>query len=503
MTALALALTVPAAAADSAAETHAAAIAPFLDEQTVAVARLDLAKVDSDSLATALADLGAVDADELKDLRAGAGRWLGALRKAGARDLYFVLSLADFPNVPFVIVPLGEGADAGAVAGLLGFPGIPPGPREKVGGAVFAGSAATRERLRALKPAARPDVAKAFAAAGDGAAQVALVPPTDLGRVIEEMVPVLPKELGGGSSMTLTRGVRWAALGLDAPPKMTLRLTIQSADAASAEALKDALDKGLKELARQKEVLAVVPDLKKVIALVGLRVEGDRVLLSLEGQQVGAALGPLVRPAMQGEARARATANLLRLALAMHSSVDANRNTLPPVANFARAGKPLLSWRVHLLPFLGQEKLYKEFHLDEPWDSEHNRKLVARMPEVYQGPSRRLNEQGKTVYLAPVGKDLAFSGAPAGRTFPKDFPDGTSNTILLVEADDAHAVEWTRPEDLKVDRARPDAGLARVFGSFLVALADGSVRQVKATVSKETLWAAFTRNGGESLGPDW
>jgi hypothetical protein len=497
LTALALAVAVP--GADSPAGT----IAPFLDEQTIAVARLDLARVNGDALATALADFGAADPDEVKDLRAGVGRWLGAMNKAGARDLYFVVSLADFPNVPFVIVPLGEGADARAVAELLDFPGVPPGPREKLGSAVFAGTAAARDRLRALKPAERPDLARAFAAAGDGAAQVAVIPPPYLGRIVEEMMPALPKQVGGGSSKTLTRGVAWAALGLDAPPKTALGLTIQASGADSAEAVKDALDRGLKELARQKEALTFVPDLPKVVGLVAPRVEGDRVVLSLQGQQAGAVLAPLVRSATQWGARATATANLQRLAYAVHSFVDAHHNTLPAVANFARGGKPLLSWRVHLLPFVGEEKLYKEFHLDEPWDSEHNKTLVARMPDVYRGLSRRLNDQGKTVYLAPVGKDLAFSGTPSGRHFPQDFPDGTSNTILLVEADDAHAVEWTRPEDLAVDRVRPDGGLARVFGNFLVALADGSAHQVKTTVSKETLWAAFTINGGEVLGPDW
>jgi hypothetical protein len=503
VTALALALALPAPSADTAAEARAGAIAPFLDEQTVAVARLDLARVDGDALATALADLGAVDADEGKDIRAGAGRWLGALTKAGARDLYFVFSLADYPNIPFVIVPLREGADAGAVAALLDFPGVPSGPREKVGGAVFAGTAAARDRLRTLKPAARPDVARAFAAAGDGAAQMALVPPTDLARIVEETLPVLPKELGGGPGTTLTHGVRWAALGLDAPPKTALRLTIQSADARAAAALKEAFDRGLEELAREKGLLAVLPDVDKMTGLVRFQVEGDRVVLSLQGREAGAVLAPLVRLGTRWGARARSTANLQRLAFAVHSFVDANRRAMPAVANFTRDGKPLLSWRVHVLPFLGEEKLYKEFHLDEPWDSEHNKKLLDRMPEVYRGPSRRLTEQGKTVYLAPVGKDLAFSGGPAGRTFPQDFPDGTSNTILLVEADDAHAVEWTKPADLEVDRRRPDAGLARVLGDFLVALADGSARRVKTTVSKETLWAAFTRDGGEVLGPDW
>jgi len=37
--------------------------------------------------------------------------------------------------------------------------------------------------------------------------------------------------------------------------------------------------------------------------------------------------------------------------------------------------------------------------LNEPWDSEHNKKLIAKMPPVYVRPGSQAGE-GKTVYLA-------------------------------------------------------------------------------------------------------
>jgi hypothetical protein len=484
--ALALTLALPAAGADTEADARARVVAPFLDEQTLAVARLDLTKVDAVTLATALTDLGVIDADETQDVKTKAGRWLGDFTKAGGKDLYVVVSLADFPSFPFVVVPLGEGADARAIAGLLDLPDLPPGLREKVGDVVFAGSAAARERLRSLKPQARPDLAKALAAAGDGPAQVALIPPAHLARVIEEMMPALPKEVGGGPSKVLTRAVTWAALGLDARPRTALRLTIQSQDAASAKALQEAL-----------------PGFAKVIALPPATVAEDRVTLSLDGREVRSKLGPLLRRAVKAAGRRESADRLARLVVALHTYADVHKGQFPPVANFDKDGKALLSWRVHLLPELGEAKLYEEFHLNEPWDSEHNKKLIARMPAVFGGPSRRLNEQGKTVYLAPVGKDMAFTGSAAGRRLPQDFPDGTSNTILLVEADADHAVEWTKPEDLTIDPTKPDAGLARHLGQFLVAMADGTPHSVKETVSKKTLWAAFTPNGGDAPGDDW
>jgi len=503
--ALTLALVLPAAAADNDAETHAKTIAPFLDEQTFAVVRLDLTKAKAGDLLAAFGPFTGMEAAGAKDLETALDRWLGDFAKAGGREVYLVFSLADVPDFPFVVVPLAEGADADKIADLLkiGFGPLGGRPGEKRGSAVFAGSPAAGDRLRSLKPAARPELATAFAAAGDGIVQAAVIPPPHLARVFDEMMPVLPKEAGGGPSKPLTHGLKWAALGLDAPPKMTLRLTIQSPDAASAKAFNDALGKLLKALGELKEVREALPQFEKLAPMVQSAVEGDRLALSLEREKGLAVVEPLVRRAVQVAGRRGAASNLRQLVLAVHNYADGHKGYFPPVASSDKAGKPLLSWRVHLLPSLGQEQLYKEFHLDEPWDSEHNKKLIAKMPDVFRGPNPRLNEQGKTVYLAPVGKDVAFTGNATGRRMPAEFLDGTSNTILFVEADDAHAVEWTRPEDLKVDLDKPHAGLGQRWGRFVVATADGYVHFLKPTISKQTLRYAFEVNDGQPLGSDW
>ncbi len=499
--ALCFAFALPAAGAD--VDARAKAVAPFLDEQAFAVAHLALTRLDADGLTKGLVDLGGMDADEVADVKAGADRWLADFRKAGGKDAYFVFSLADLPRFPFVIVPLGEGADAKALAGLLNLPGLPAGPREKVrDGALFAGSDEAWQRLRSLKPAPRPELAKAFAAAGDGALQVALVPPPYLSRVVGEMMPQLPREAGGGSSAPLTRGVRWAALGLDAPPSASLRLTVQSPNTASAKALNEMIGRALKSLGEQKAVAAALPDFAKAADLLAPKVEDDRLVLTLDDAQTRTAVAPLVRHALTAAARAPAIEHMKQLALGLHRYVDAN-GRMPAVAKFDKGGKPLFSWRVLVLPYVGEEKLYKEFHLDEPWDSEHNKKLIEKMPDVFRGPSHKLNEQGKTVVLAPVGADIAFTGKAEGRRFPQEFGDGTSNTILLVMGDKEHAVEWTKPDDLKIDLDKPSSGLGRQLGWFLVALGDGSVRLVNPAISKETLRNAFTANDGQTLGADW
>jgi hypothetical protein len=496
--ALMLALVVPAVGANG-----PKAVAPFLDEQTFVVARFDLSKLDADGLATALRDLGGIGAEEATEVKGDAGLWLAAMNKAGARELYAVFSLADYPNVPFVVVPLGDGADAQAIARLLDLlRAAPQGPREKIGGAVFAGTAAARARLRTAKPASRPELAEALAAAGDSAVQVALIPPSHLARIVEELMPTLPRELGEEPSKVVTRGVKWAAVGLDPPPKLALRVTIQSPDAAGARSLNATITKVFKGVADLKGVQTLFPDLPRALAPLEPKVEGDHVLLSLDAEATRGVVAPLVRRAVAVARRIEVGEHLKQIVLSLYRYVD-DHHSMPAVATFDKAGKPLLSWRVHLLPYIGQEKLYKEFHLDEPWDSDHNKKLLARMPDVFRGPSRRLRGEGKTVYLAPVGKDTAFTGGAGGRRFPTEFTDGTSNTILIVQADEAHAVEWTRPEDLKIDLDSPAAGLDGSSGAYVVGLADGTVHHVKPTISKETLRAAFTANGGEVLGADW
>ena len=121
--------------------------------------------------------------------------------------------------------------------------------------------------------------------------------------------------------------------------------------------------------------------------------------------------------------------------------------------------------------FLRTRALYKQFHLDEPWDSEHNKTLIEKIPAVYACPSAKL-KPGLTTYMVPVGERTIFSGKDGMPL--KEITDGTSNTLLLVEVPDEHAVTWTKPEDSPID---PEKGFRSSHAKgFVAALADGSVR---------------------------
>jgi beta-lactamase regulating signal transducer with metallopeptidase domain len=184
--------------------------------------------------------------------------------------------------------------------------------------------------------------------------------------------------------------------------------------------------------------------------------------------------------------------NLKSLGLALQNYHD-TKGAFPAHAQYDLSGKPLLSWRVLILPFLNDAALYDQFHRNEPWDSEHNRKLIERMPNVFKNP--KLTQPGKTNYLADVGKECAFTATRRGLNLT-DFRDGSSHTILLVEAD--QAVEWTKPDDWNFDRQQPTAGLGNLWHDHWNAVyADGSVRRINNSEPANIIGIDFTRAGRE------
>ena len=95
--------------------------------------------------------------------------------------------------------------------------------------------------------------------------------------------------------------------------------------------------------------------------------------------------------------------NLKQIALAMHN-FHAGNNAFPRPAILDEKGKPLLSWRVAILPYIDQQALYDKFKLDEPWDSPHNKALLKEMPAIYRCPIRTKAEPFTTTYRVMVGK---------------------------------------------------------------------------------------------------
>ncbi len=204
----------------------------------------------------------------------------------------------------------------------------------------------------------------------------------------------------------------------------------------------------------------------------------------------------------EGTQRNEAHNKLDTLAKAMHNYAAEHQFHLPRVAN-SRPGEPGgLSWRVALLPYLGEEELYREFHLDEPWDSPHNLALLPRMPDVFK-PVRNYRKAYHTHYQVIGGTAGLFRDNRAPHLIKDTRPNGTSNTLLIVEA--AEPVPWTKPADLAFDRGGPlpkFGGVAR-DGTFYLVMGDGSVLSLFRAGAREEPWLRYVLepDNGKDLPP--
>ncbi len=200
---------------------------------------------------------------------------------------------------------------------------------------------------------------------------------------------------------------------------------------------------------------------------------------------------PPATPLSEVERRQITLNNLTRISQAFETYRESKGGGSYPAQYIGDSnGRPLLSWRVSILPLLGYEKLYKQFKLNQPWDSNHNRTLIDKIPSVYQSPERF---DTWTNYLGVSGSSAAFNGA---RPKPiRRWEDGLENALTIVEVNDDKSVIWTQPEDYKVnyDNIREGLGGLRAEGFF--AIWGGG--ELGAVPNAGNLRTAFTVDGGD------
>jgi len=216
---------------------------------------------------------------------------------------------------------------------------------------------------------------------------------------------------------------------------------------------------------------------------------------------IAACLIGLMLPAVQkvrvAAQKTKSANDMRQIGLALHN-YQSTYNQFPAPYSTTRDGKPGLSWRVEILPFLGDpqyEVLYKQFDFKEAWDSPKNLALIAQMPKIYGPPG-----SSETHVRVFVGGGAAFE--PGKKMKLTDFRDGMSNTILAVEA--AGAVPWTKPDELNYDPKAPLLALGDPSrDTVMVLMADGSVKNIRKSAPPAGWHAAITRAGGDTLGPEW
>lgn len=189
-----------------------------------------------------------------------------------------------------------------------------------------------------------------------------------------------------------------------------------------------------------------------------------------------------------------------------------------------------LSWRVQLLPYLGEKKLYEEFKLTEGWDSEHNKKLLDKMPDVFASAGKPA-DKGNTFLRTTRGPNgvIAAQFFPPGGLRPSvveggepgqpvrgrsvgSFSDGFHQTILFAESQTA--VPWTKPEEMELVPApqaqQSSPGIVKTVppklggafdGGFHAVFGNGTVVFYKPSLPADDLGCLMTVSGGEVVRP--
>ena len=168
----------------------------------------------------------------------------------------------------------------------------------------------------------------------------------------------------------------------------------------------------------------------------------------------------------------------------------------------ARLRSQQLSWRVHILPFIGYQSLFAQFRLEEPWDSPHNSQLLSMMPDCFRAADDSV-ESHSTRILTFTGPGTLWP--EPGESLTMQVPDGASNTIAFFRADAESAVPWTRPEDFELDLTSPNwrdqlSPLTRESGRP-VAMLDGAIRRLRPEIKLESLRALITPDRSELVKP--
>ncbi len=298
---------------------------------------------------------------------------------------------------------------------------------------------------------------------------------------------------------------RFISLAADVNGGNLLQVNLVAADEAGAKQLHGMLNPLLTDgIAKAKaakdapgqlppEASPFLPLGEKMLDGIKLTQTGDLLSLVVARPAGLEVLPTLARPMLVEAAKRKAEVSkrndLKQIGLGMHNFHDVYR--VFPSNDRGGSEAVGLSWRVHLLPFVDEAPLYNEFHMDEPWDSEHNKALIPRMPKLY-GTSA----EGKSNMHVFIGEGTPFGGKPFSLS---EVTDGLSNTLMVVRAGEDTAGIWTKPGGLTFDKANPIAALGNIGDTFDVGFMDGSVRSLPKTIDAATLGNLILHNDGNPV----
>jgi hypothetical protein len=508
-------------AAEASSVDHAAVLAPFVNDDTFVAAYLDLSESATAKGGDGFALFAGLPGDDEDSLLPTLLRLEQLIRSSNAVDSLCVVAGLEDVNTqggPLFIFQVRKGKSAKDLAAFLesikaktSAAGLNFQTRVAGENTLLTGKAATLARYAKFANSGRDDLLGPLRRLSNEGAVFAAVfcPGPDFRRVVRELWPTLP---GALAPLRGELADKWRHLevGVTMSPNPRPTFALEASDAESTQTFVELWNnfpkafEPMTELGERRHEMKSY--LQPLVEQVQPRVEGTRAIVDFSASDVQLAsfrkaLGDAAHAMTESNRRHRRFQQFKEMTIAMINFHDTQKH-LPAAAEIRdKDGKPLLSWRVAILPYLDEGDLYKQFHLDEPWDSPHNRALLAKMPSVYADPDHKLKEitkAGTTTYQVPVAPGTIFHGNE-GITY-RDVTDGTSKTVLIVEVEPSRAVEWTKPQDWEVDMQNPLEGVAREDRKvFTAGFADGHVEAIPVNVDSQTLRSILTRSGKEVL----
>lgn len=188
------------------------------------------------------------------------------------------------------------------------------------------------------------------------------------------------------------------------------------------------------------------------------------------------------------------------------TAYHAEHGSFPPAFLVDEAGQPTLSWRVLLLPYLGEQDLYERFDLSKAWDDPTNQALVAELPEVF-AMSDRTGGPGETAYAGVAGiKSVFRSGAPllSGGVTSGAVVDGDTMTMAVGPVGNDVSIAWTSPTDID-PAVHPSFGDVAGFdgpgdGVTPMLFLDGTVHSLLDDTATDVV-ASWSTIAGDSCSP--
>jgi hypothetical protein len=500
------------------AQTSAEKLLPLLDEQSFFIGRIQPGKIDIAKIMIPLVQKKAIPTAEAAALGFFLNLQKSSIEKV-IDEIWFSASAKDAATYffPSIIIKTKPAAKTEDLLNLLKNMPLPINIQTASGQVIRKGqnsilpiSYVIREEKgfylleqvgadKDTKKTKRTDIVQGFDAMGSMPFGAMLFPskdnPLDLGKIFPSLKNANGKDV---EAPGILNGLKLVTLGIYLDP-WRIQMVIQTEDKELANDVHKSILKsiqGIPDLVQaQVEEVGKDPVFKALAAVVkSVSIMDDKVTIVITDFDPYFEIAARINEQNQAKAAAALSMNKVKNIATALLAYHKDNGKFPPAATLSKEGKPLLSWRVQILPYLGHNFLYKQFRQNEPWDSDHNKKFIRRIPPSFRESQENL-DKGTTPFQAPVGIATLFTPGGTG-TNSIQIINELSNTIMLVKVPEDKTAIWTKPEDWEIDINLSAKDLLKGFTNAIVfACADGEVKAIPLKEAEEKIKSMLMIDG--------